>query len=225
MLRHPVNDVAPSEELKKELRTLGPHPDRPSPRPDLSNGPLGCPIPDPERCMRRILRKDRRERLRRIGRHLHPRRPLRRRPTHRKQGEPGIGFGAVNHGSRFFAKLTTRSACSDDTEPAQNHSRMESRPMEIAATSLPAGVHDMGPGPAFPDLRPTADAAAMSATTSQPALPILPTSDLQGAVSRSMAMAPDEAGQGRPMPGQSARGGTLKPYGVTMLPRQDGKRG
>ncbi|KPP91981.1 MAG: hypothetical protein HLUCCA08_06600 [Rhodobacteraceae bacterium HLUCCA08] len=98
--------------------------------------------------------------------------------------------------------------------------------MEIAATSLPAGVHGHAPGPAVPDLRPTADAAAMVRDNiPNLPLPIPPTSDLQGAVSRSMAMAPDEAGKARPDAPVKEPERTLKPYGVTMLPHQDGKRG
>lgn len=97
--------------------------------------------------------------------------------------------------------------------------------MEIAATSLAAGMHGQAPDPAVQDLRPSADAAASTrdATPELP-LPIPPTAMLQGAVSRSLT-APDEAGRARPDAPVKEAERTLKPYGVTMLPHHEDETG
>jgi hypothetical protein len=99
--------------------------------------------------------------------------------------------------------------------------------MEI---SIPSGhAPDVGAPRHIPDLRPTADAAAL-ARAPKPELPaplmhgppLPPATSLAGAVGRSMIGAVNEAGK-------SAGGGTdatwmirtLKPYGINMLPSRD----
>lgn len=91
--------------------------------------------------------------------------------------------------------------------------------MDISTISSLAQPSGPAPQPT-PDLRPTADAAAI-ARDPTPFVPLPPTLSQQGVVSAGMVRSSANAPEGTAAIMESAR--TLKPFGVSMLPSDEGR--